>query len=256
MAATASQPLRPSLSVEARSPPARIGSGSPCPTPLQAEGAVAKLALLPVHALGYRPEQDGTTTIPAPTSPVDSHVDHKVVKLPLVVFGILSIVQFAVALALFIRPLQYNVANQYGTNGRWLSLLPAVVNVTTKTADGWLAAAVALVGVWAWERHLRKAGTSLDEMDAWGALLAGDIPGTLMNAVRLGFVPAVLFFGAVGITAAASSAVVGALTPTAGTVTVNRGFNLPSFFASDPNNIGLGCEPNVGTACRQSLGRG
>lgn len=126
----------------------------------------------------------------------------------------------------------------------------------SQTTDFWLTAAVALVGLWAWERHLTRKGTTLDEMEAWGALLSGDIPFTIINVARLGIVPVGTFIGVYVLMTAATSGFTNAVTPSPGKVTIEKTFNVPSLFASDPQGAGLGCGRDDGSSCPQNSQRG
>ncbi len=121
--------------------------------------------------------------------------------------------------------------------------------MTNKTADGWFAAAVALTGLWAWERHLARRGTSLDDMGAWGTLLSGNVVSTVGHFATLGVLPVAAFVGAHGLMTAATSAFTNAMTPMAGEVTVDRVFDVPSLFACDPEGTGMACERDDGWDC-------
>jgi len=226
--------------------------------------SVDKIPELPFHSVTLNttnesPQSDQTTVAGLGTQPgpgVDSHAGQPILRAMLLLFGILSITQFAVAMVFFVSPREFSIALQNQHKSIGLTLLPTIANVTTKTTDGWLAAAVGLVGLWAWERHLAKKGTSLDDMEAWGALLSGDIPFSVMNVAKIGVIPVGVFLGVFGLMTAATAAFTNALTPSPGKVTIDREFNVPSLFASDPQGAGLSCARNGGSSCLQASQRG
>ncbi len=139
------------------------------PSPLRAN-STDKPAELPFHSISLADTttslSSAQTVVSAPTKRVDPRVAQGLLKGVLVVFGSLSLAQFAVAAAFFIHPLQFSIATQNERKNVGLTILPTIANVTNKSADLWLGAAVALVGLWAWERHLGRKGTTLDEMEA------------------------------------------------------------------------------------------
>ena len=209
------------------------------PTPHSPAGA-AEMADIPLEPPNWiitrQSFQSEQTLVDRVSSPIEAHASHKLVKATLLICGLLSIAQFCVTIALFVNPVVLNI-NQAAN--KFLTLLPTIANVTNKTADAWLAAAVGLVGLWAWERHLARWGASLNELEAWGGLMSGKIPVSVSNVTMLGLVPIVVFLTAVGLVAGATSAMTSALTPTVGTITVHRKFNVPSSFASDTEEFGI-----------------
>ncbi len=213
-----------------------------------------------LHYLSYHPLQlsDHNEPAPAANSTADDSpaalpgASQKLLKTLLVAFGLLSAAQFALAIALICHPHVFSIAIQDDPKSSYISYLPAIFNITNKTAEGWLAAAVALIGLIVWERHLTTKDTSLKEMDAWGSLLSNDLPGTLMNLRRLEVVPLGAFLFVIGLTAAATTAVTNAVTPFPGETTVERAVNLPSLLVADPSSINTMCARDDGSACRQN----
>ncbi len=201
-------------------------------------------------------QSTATTKLGHPAQPVDPRVRQGILKAFLVVFGLLSLAQFAAACAFFINPLEFNILRQNKDKSKLLTSLPAIANVTNKTADFWLATAVAVVGLWVWEKHLSRNGTSLDELEAWGCLLANDIPFSLMFITKLGYRPVLILVLLFVVVTAATSAFTNALTPAVGQVTINEVFNLPSLFVSDLGQMGLFCARDSGSECVQNDVRG
>ncbi len=208
----------------------------------------------PIPVLSYRhlplSEADESTAsqsaaLDRALAQVVPHAGQALVKRLLVAFGLLSIAQFAIAIALICRPLIFTIAIQDDPRSSFVSFLPAIANVTNKTAEGC---------VWLWERHLARQGTSLVEMEAWGCMLSTDLPATLLNARRLDLWPLVVFLTAIGLTAAATTAVTNAVTPFPGQVTVQRRVVVPSFFAGYPSQVYQMCAPDDGWNCPQSAG--
>ncbi len=78
----------------------------------------------------------------------------------------------------------------------------------------------------------------------------------MLNIARLGFVPVTIFLSVVVLMTAATSGFTNAVTPAPGKVTVQRLFNVPSLFASDPQGAGLACARDDGSACTQNSQRG
>ncbi len=194
--------------------------------------------------------------IAPPPRPLGERASHRLLKSLLVVCGLASIAQYALAIALICHPGVFNSAIQDNPKSSLVSFLPAIANITNKTAEGWLAAAAALIGLIAWEPHLTTRGTSLAEMEAWGSVLSKDLPSTLLNLRRLDVVPLVVFLAAIGLTAAAMTAVTNAVTPFPGSTEHHRNVTLPSLFVADPRDINWACAPDAGSGCWQNTQRG
>ncbi len=114
---------------------------------------------------------------------------------------------------------------------------------------------MALVGLLAWERHLARRGTSIVEMEAWGALLSNNVPFTLLKATHLGVAPLVGFRCVIGVMAGATTAVTKAFTPEGGQVTVERAVTLPTLFGPNDDGVGAGCKRSGGSSCPPSAYR-
>ncbi len=181
------------------------------------------------------------------------HVSQRLLKAILLVSGIASIAQFAVAIPLFASPVQLSIDSTDNNVG--LAILPTVANVTNKAANFWLSAAVALVGLWAWEHHLAKRGTSLDEMKGWGALLTKNLAGTVLGVVKVGWLPALLLVFMMGLILAATSAVTNALTPVPSEVTTERQLALPSPFSAGLYEMGNDCADGTTSWCPPAMSR-